>query len=1109
MNTTPNSDPDSQEASAEDATTNPNSSGSSAGDEQSGDSAPVSTDSEKQAEDDLPEREPLTPELVEDEALRGDFMLRWAMVLLALLIACTTISETSTLIHVKSGQYTLENGMPARTGVFSATAADRPWMNLSWLFDVFLAGVFAVGGAVGLSIFKALLAAVVFALIVHTNRKDVSTWWGTICAALALVVAHRHLTARPEIVTLLGLAVTLWLLNGWREGRQSKHLKLLVVVFFLWSNMDPGMFYGLAALVLYALGETAGNWLGYSGLDDDADRKKLWMAVGGCVAVTLLNPFGWNALLAPLVRYTVEYPGFQGYFSNLQGYTSLQYFPIWQPEFWTSIGPAEVSGLVLAGSALITFVLNFRRLDFGDFVMWVGFVGFAAIATHEFAAAAIVSAVLATLNAQQWYQHTFRQTYSVETSELVFSRGGRAVTVLALFGLAYLSISGVGGWLQRRTGVGFDADLQASIESFDEQLKDGYDDRPFNFVLWQGDVLVWIGKKPFIDSRLSLFSGDGENDLITLHKECRTNLNSGRQGNAGRQWMPTFDRFEISHVVPRMDSRVRNTPVVYGLFFALVQSGDWQLASFGATTAVFYRTDLRKPDYSTFLEKHQFDFIKAAFRMRTEEPETEEPEMRLEWARPRNFTERWLSRPRSHTPNPIEQAKNNLKFLEQLMTFLNRTTRQSPPRTFQTTLFNLAPTATANAHLVIRNTNAGLKADPQNANAYRILGRAYSHLEQLETWMVQFSPAAFEANENGDSAKLRRADQSMFLIRQRRYRQAVAAFRQSLIIAPNDVNTLLFLAEVQTANGKFDLAADSYGRWLVLIAGRDDSSETTEEILKGIQSRKQELDRYVTKERNKALKESSSLKEDDESRVQRFQLVQRVSQPGVGCVKLALEIMDEDPELKSLDPRVAMLSIDLLQQAGRAQDAYEELEQLLSKMEDQVRPASFNELQAHAALARADYTKARGIWLVAATRLDQQRLQAVFGTAPLAMRSPVAFVRGLREPGSWAFEQTNALERAFVSIPSRLADLYLQVALTQLEAGDPGKAAEMFRTTIDIAPNSPVQQLAELYLQALTGQRVLPRPGTGKTPPPAPKKKSSPKNTGNRPPVKALRPNRN
>src|SRR6058998_1513492 len=57
--------------------------------------SPASPEPNVSATEGLPEWEPLTPELVEDEAIRGDFMLRWAMVLLALLIGCRQIVETT------------------------------------------------------------------------------------------------------------------------------------------------------------------------------------------------------------------------------------------------------------------------------------------------------------------------------------------------------------------------------------------------------------------------------------------------------------------------------------------------------------------------------------------------------------------------------------------------------------------------------------------------------------------------------------------------------------------------------------------------------------------------------------------------------------------------------------------------------------------------------------------------------------------------------------------------------------------------------------------------------------------------------------------------------
>jgi hypothetical protein len=51
--------------------------------------------------DDLPEWEPLSPELLEDEAIRGDFVLRWAVVGVAFLLGCAQFSDARPLTHVR------------------------------------------------------------------------------------------------------------------------------------------------------------------------------------------------------------------------------------------------------------------------------------------------------------------------------------------------------------------------------------------------------------------------------------------------------------------------------------------------------------------------------------------------------------------------------------------------------------------------------------------------------------------------------------------------------------------------------------------------------------------------------------------------------------------------------------------------------------------------------------------------------------------------------------------------------------------------------------------------------------------------------------------------
>src|SRR5262245_43685411 len=161
-------------------------------------------------DDEIDEYEPLTPELVEEEAIRGDFVLRWAVVLLAFLLASTRIAETTTLVHVRTGEYLAGHGwLPPANDVFSYTANDRPWINLSWAFDLLAAGVHAATGFVGLSLVKALATATLFWLIAGISRPGLPTWWGSICAAVALLACHERLLFQPALVTLLGVAAVL------------------------------------------------------------------------------------------------------------------------------------------------------------------------------------------------------------------------------------------------------------------------------------------------------------------------------------------------------------------------------------------------------------------------------------------------------------------------------------------------------------------------------------------------------------------------------------------------------------------------------------------------------------------------------------------------------------------------------------------------------------------------------------------------------------------------------------------------------------------------------------------------------------------------------------
>ena len=173
-------------------------------------------------------------------------------------------------------------------------------------------------------------------------------------------------------------------------------------------------------------GELLGTVLGHAALSV-AHRKHFWKVLGTCVVASVLNPFGGHSLWSPVVLYGTEYPAWRAYVTTGSGWEGTGVLSLWNPGLWNSgLGRLPlIAGLLVVLSALVSLTLNVRRSNLGDWLALVGFAALASIASHELAAASLVACVIGTLNAQQWYQSKFRQTYSIAPSELLFTRGGQ------------------------------------------------------------------------------------------------------------------------------------------------------------------------------------------------------------------------------------------------------------------------------------------------------------------------------------------------------------------------------------------------------------------------------------------------------------------------------------------------------------------------------------------------------------------------------------------------------------------------------------------------------------------------------------------------------------
>ncbi len=987
------------------------------------------TDAKPGEEEDLPEYEPLTPELVEEEAIRGDFMLQWAAVLLGMMLAWTVIDRTEVLVHVRTGQYLVSHGiLPPATDVFSATAEGRPWVNLSWLWDLLLGGIYNTVGESGLSVLSAAIAFVTFWLVSRLTLPGVSTWWGAVCAVLAALACFPSLTVTPHIVTLLGVTVTLWLLYRWQWD--SKHsLWPIAGVFLLWGNLDPRAWIGVVLLLAFTVGAAADSVRTLP-----ADARKLSVNTLGLVTLVsllalLVHPFLWETWLSPYWLYSVEYPALRDYATSDLPY-AFERFPAIAPRFWKDLSYFNSSALLLMVIASVTLLLNRERLRLSTAfaLLAMNLIGIAG--GRELAVASLVNAVITTVNGQEWYKANFRMSYSLDPRELLWSRGGRAVTVLAIFMLAFAAVSGhLTGGQGRRVGMGFSPKLAHQLESYEAILEDAFDVRAFNFRLQQGDVLIWSGWKPFVDSRVRLYAD--EDSILSQHQDVRIRMRQRESQYAEldrNMWSTIFDDYEIYQALPRLSGANPD----HHTYHDLIMNSSWQLTSQGAATAIFTRTDTSNRELARYLQDHDDAAFIDRF-LRSETPDTEETIFRGVWPQAPTFYETSLFLPNVAESNATKIAEH-YSFLREIVL-----SKQE------------YDVAIALAYGAIREARKGLRENPNHAAGYRTLARAYSFLREIE--------AAFQATVNLPHPH------------PIRYYQIIAAYHQVLDCAPEDVEARYSLFETYSQNGRHDLALKYLeevvaltGETTVLLPGHMNHNPQQREN----DDRLLELQTMVSAFQEKV---NGAL----QSERNRMQIAQ--STYAAGFPLTALEVLEGDLTIVAPNPAAQMLRGILLLEVGRTEEAFNQIEGLRGSAVEEQSP-DWPAMSAYCNHAADDLLTARRTLEESHQKLGEMMTTALLESAPLRFIGPVPSPEGSLEWGGGelmsSLRQAQTVGVLTTSFEAQINNNELLRALLSIEMGDNKEALSLFESIIKRQPKSTARPMIEVYVRLLGGAPLPP-----------------------------------
>ncbi|HEY8925948.1 MAG TPA: hypothetical protein VIU64_16300, partial [Polyangia bacterium] len=321
-----------------------------------------------------------------------------------ILVSLGPIADGDIYWHLAAGRWMVEHRALLRVDPFTVSAGGRAWIDVHWLFQLAVAAWHGWTGFVGLMVAKAALIAGAAVLLTRAAERAAGARGRLLCAitlGASLIAARQLLPLRPIIVTVLFLAVTLDMLEGWRAGTWSTGrwrlarplgLAALQVVWVSCQGLAP---LGPALIAAYLVGGAlarAGQRRAQPAAATHTaglpPRRPLMTALVLVGLASFVTPYGLAAVVLPVRLLARLSPRDANVFST----SVAENIP---PFVLARTAPAEIAhftqALVLAGAALLVWRPRFPA---AHLIALGGFVGLALIATRNIPLFYLVAAPL-------------------------------------------------------------------------------------------------------------------------------------------------------------------------------------------------------------------------------------------------------------------------------------------------------------------------------------------------------------------------------------------------------------------------------------------------------------------------------------------------------------------------------------------------------------------------------------------------------------------------------------------------------------------------------------------------------------------------------------------
>lgn len=404
--------------------------------------------------------------------------------------------------HIRTGEYILDHHAVPRVDLYSFSKPGAPWYAWEWLTDVLDGGLHRAFGLKGIVLMAAILISLfAITLIRRMVSRDAHLFVAMAVALLGVGGASIHFLARPHLLTLLLLSISVWMIEEDRQ-RPGWKIWLLVPLTIVWTNLHGGFLALVVVLGLAAVGTAIEAWFGNGRTGTIRDALRYGQLTLACAAASLVNPYGWNLHL-----HVVQYLRSDWIRNVIQEFQS----PSFRSENMLQFEALLLLGLIVAGA-------QFRRWNVVE-GLWIVFWAHMALGSVRHVPIFVtVSAPILAGQLSEWW-NGFSARFSKSSLPGILNlmaadglKGFRRTSAWPFAAVGVLALMGAPiKWPQDFPDLIFPT---AIVRAHSDLILRS---RVLTTDQW-GDYLIYINpaQKVFIDGRSDFYGPEVGNDYIRL-----------------------------------------------------------------------------------------------------------------------------------------------------------------------------------------------------------------------------------------------------------------------------------------------------------------------------------------------------------------------------------------------------------------------------------------------------------------------------------------------------------------------------------------------------------------------------------------------------------------